>query len=180
MLQPAPSTCLFLSSLLQSARCELFFRATSKLPSHKLRREKTSNKSIWPRVSLAREPSLAHVRALSPLLGKMWPWHHNSKSYLCYARLFFLCCHLQHLIVQSEAAPKSRWWSVGRSVVICLMCVCTAWSDDQNVITPTELTTATSPSQTWAVSKLRAISNLIWQPKWQFAIKCLIITIHFN
>lgn len=115
MLHPAPSTCLFLSSLLQRARCELFFQATSKLPSHKLRREKTSNKSIWPRVSLAREPSLAHVRALSPLLGKTWPLHHNSKkSYLCFAGLFFLCCHLQHLIVHSEAAPKSRWWSVGR------------------------------------------------------------------
>lgn len=158
-------TCLFLSSLLQSARCELFFPATSKLPSYKLRWEKTGNKSIWPRVFLARDPSLAHARALSPLWGEKIRGlgiTAQKKSYLCFGRLFFPCCGWQHLFIHSEAAPKPQWWSVGRSVVIRLMCF---WSDDQNAITPTELTTATSPSLKPAISKLRAISSPIWQPK---------------
>lgn len=40
MLQQLPATRLFLTSLLQSPRCELFLPATSKPPSHKRRREK--------------------------------------------------------------------------------------------------------------------------------------------
>lgn len=66
-------TGLFLSSLLQSARCELFFPATSKLSSYKLHREKTGNKSIWPRVFLACDLSLAHVCTLSSLGKKHGP-----------------------------------------------------------------------------------------------------------
>lgn len=158
-------TCLFFSSLLQSARCELFFPATSKLPSYKLRWEKTGNKSIWPRVFLARDPSLAHARALSPLWGKkkcgLGITAQKSPIYALAGSFSRVVVDNISSFIQKQH-QKPRWWSVGRSVVIRLMCF---WSNDQNAITPTELTTATSPSQKRAISQLRAISSPIWQPK---------------
>lgn len=69
VLQQLPATCLFLSSLLQSLRCERFFPATSKLPSHKRCQERTGNKSTWPRVSHTHTTSRSHTRVWSLLLS---------------------------------------------------------------------------------------------------------------
>ncbi len=88
-LQQLPATRLFLTSLLQRLCCELFFPATSKLPSHKRCWERPSNKSTWPRVA----HSQAQIRALPPAP----PGEGNASLTSLPARKSYLSCGWRRL-----------------------------------------------------------------------------------
>lgn len=106
-----------LASLLQSPCCELFFPATSTLPSHRQCRERTSNKSTWPHLCI-----LSNTHPCTLLLrfppGKTQAWHRclqeshiylvaDAVSTVLFQMDAFKCCDSQHLLVCSGAAQKA-------------------------------------------------------------------------